>query len=429
MATLVGQLGLSLLNFIWQGALIAAVAGVGMVALRNSRPQARYALGCAALFACLLWPALSLSMRLQYTGASAGHPATGVLDGAFIVVRAGTPLDWLHGHFDAIVLAWAACACALSLRMAIGLWWIGRAARGEHGNAEWQTRMGELAQRFGITRAVRLRIVDGIASPITAGWWRPVVLLPSSLLTGMPPDLLEALIAHELGHIKRADYLVNLLQNVIETLLFYHPAVWWLSHRIRIERERIADDLAAEKVGERRLALALSELEKCQFSHNKVALAATGGDLMKRIKRLLRPAQQGLHWKAALPALGLAGALLIGCAQLPARAASGQFIVVPPATAASDANGDKAMVRFDTCKKPVYPPDALRSERTGTVTMAFLIDENGRAINSRIVNSSGHRDLDATALVAIYKCTFKPATLNGKAEKAWLQMQYVWTLQ
>jgi bla regulator protein BlaR1 len=145
------------------------------------------------------------------------------------------------------------------------------------------------------------------ASPVTAGWWRPVVLVPASLLTGMPPDLLEALLAHEMAHIKRHDYLINLLQNAIESLLFYHPAVWWISNRIRAERELIADDFAARQLGEpRRLALALSELERLQFSDHHLAQAANGGDLMNRIKHLLRPAPQALNWKAAIPMLGLA---------------------------------------------------------------------------------------------------------------------------
>ena len=122
-------------------------------------------------------------------------------------------------------MAWTACTAALALRMALGLWWIGRLANTQGGDAQRQARLPAMALQFGVTRAVRLRVVDNLASPITAGWWRPVVLVPASLMTGMPPDLLEALLAHEMGHVKRLDYLVNLGQNVVETLSFYHPAV------------------------------------------------------------------------------------------------------------------------------------------------------------------------------------------------------------
>ena len=393
-----------------------------MIALRNSRPQARYALACAALLACVAWPAADLAARLSI-------PA--VTDGAASLTSFGAgaghtvaPLDWLHGHLILIVLAWAVGAGMLALRMAAGLWWIGQAARSHRTDAAWQARIDAMAESFGITRAVRLRIVEGIASPVTAGWWRPVVLLPASLLTGMPPALLEALIAHELGHVKRADYLVNVVQNVVETLLFYHPAVWWLSRCIRIERERIADDLAAQHVGKRPLALALSELEKIQFSHHDLALAANGGDLMSRITRLLRPAQQSLSWKAALPVLGLTAALIAGCAQVPTAPPATR----PVATAAAPIE-TRAGVLFSTCPKLEYPPQSQRDKHTGTVTLGFLVGTDGTVRDSRVDQSSGHVLLDETARVSIAKCTFRPAMENGVAVESWSPVRYVWTFK
>ncbi|MDQ2822959.1 MAG: M56 family metallopeptidase [Pseudomonadota bacterium] len=414
---MIAYVGWTLLHFIWQGALIACVAAIGMVALRNSRPQARYALACIALLACIAWPAADLAIRL--TAPVGAESAAGVISfrGVSTIV-AWTPLGWLHNHLGVIVVAWAACASGLSLRMMAGLWWIRQAARSPRSDAIWQVRLDAMAHTFGITRAVRLRIVDSIVSPVMAGWWRPVILLPSSLLTGMPPALLEALIAHELGHVKRADYLVNLVQNVVETLLFYHPAVWWLSRCIRTERERIADDLAAQHVGERPLALALSTLEKHQFSHHDLALGANGGDLMLRIKRLLRPAQQGLTWKAALPVLGLTAALIAGCAQVPATT---------PAAAVAPVLG-KAMVQFDSCAQPQYPQSSLRAKHTGAVVMRFLIDADGKVQDSRVDQSSGDVALDEAAHTAIAKCTFTPAIKDGVAVPAWTPVRYVWSL-
>jgi len=413
---MIAHIGWTLLHFLWQGAVIACVAGVGMVALRNRSPQARYALACAALFACIAWPAAGLVARLDASGGVDG--ATALAGFGVGVTRTAAPLDWLHNHLGAIVLAWAICACALSLRMAMGLWWIRQAVRSTRSDAAWQARVTAMAGSFGITRAVRLRIVDTIASPVTAGFWRPVVLLPASLLTGMPPTLLEALIAHELGHVKRADYLVNLVQNVVETLLFYHPAVWWLSRCIRTERERIADDLAAQHVGERPLALALSELEKYQFAHHDLALAANGGDLMSRITRLLRPAQQTLNWKAALPVLGLTAALIAGCAQVPSAPTAS---VAPAAT--------KALVQFASCAKPAYPRQSLADRHTGTVALGFLVGTDGKVVDSRVDQSSGHTPLDEAARLAIAQCTFTPAMENGVAVQRWSPVRYVWALQ
>lgn len=412
--TFVGHLGWTLLHFIWQGALIACVTHVALLVLRNSRPQARYALACSALFACIAWPAADLLARVE-------APAT---EGAGVMLAFGRnaatlqggPLDWLHAHLGAIVLAWAACACVLSLRMVLGLWWVARTARSTRTDPAWQARIDIMAARFGIARHVGLRIVDSIVGPVTAGWWRPVVLLPAALLSGMPPDLLEALIAHELGHVRRADYVINLLQNVIETLLFYHPAVWWLSRCIRTERERIADDLAAQHVGGRQLALALSELEKTRFSHHDLALAANGGDLMSRIQRLVRPAPQTMNWKAALPVMGLTAALMAGCAQQS---------TVPSAAAPGHTN---AMVQFASCARPQYPEQALRAKQTGTVKLGFLVDKDGTVRDSRVDQSSGQAALDEAARVAIARCTFTPSMDNGLAVQSWTPVQYVWVL-
>jgi bla regulator protein BlaR1 len=413
---LLNSIGWTLVHFLWQGALIGAAAAVALFVMRNAKAEHRYTVACTALLMCLLWPALELSGRLgdtvQLVSANARFSdqalaSTTGPDQGFLAL--------LQTNLLLIVGVWALCAVALTVRMALGLLWVGKVAKQHGSNQHWQSRVDSLAGRFGVTRQVRLRVVDNLASPITAGWWRPVVLIPASLVSGMPPDLLEALLAHEMAHIKRLDYLVNIGQNVIETLLFYHPAVWWISGRIRIEREQIADELAARTLGEpRRLALALSELEKFQFSTHHLAQAANGGDLMVRIKNLLRPDTQALNWKAALPVLGLASALLAVCA-------TGQ--------AAPKVVHHSAVADFSSCAKPQYPKESLRKEHTGTVTLRFLIGVDGKAKEAKLKKSSGHVLLDDTAKDAIFKCSFKAATRNGVAVEEWMSMQYVWTLK
>ncbi len=415
---LVSQLGWVLLDFVWQGALVGCATAVLLLALRNARAESRYVVACSGLLLCLLWPAGALVLRISgdADGASAALPLGQLLIGG--AAQADSWLDTVQRNLSWMVGAWACCAAGLALRMVLGLLWIGRAARREAGDAQWQARLSTLAQGFGIGRAVRLRVVDGLASPVTAGWWKPVVLVPAVLVSGMPPQLLEALLAHELAHVRRCDYLVNLVQSVIETLLFYHPAVWWISHRIRVEREHIADDLAARQIGEpRRLALALSELEKIQFSNNKLAMAANGGDLMQRIKRLVRPTpdMQALNWKAAIPVLGLAATLLVGCAQTPV-ADSADAVTTPP------------LAQFSSCAKPMYPAEALAKRLQGTVTLQFKVETDGSVQDSKVMKSSGDASLDEAARVAIAKCTFTPATVNGKPTAAWAPVQYVWSV-
>lgn len=421
---LVSQLGWVLVDFLWQGALIGCATALLLTALRNARAESRYLVACSGLLLCLLWPAAALVLRLSggsEAAAGAALPLGQWLAGGGEAQAAGWT-GMLQESLSWIVGAWAFCAAALALRMALGLLWVRHAARRHETHIQWQARLAALAQSFGIERKVELRVVADLASPVTAGWLKPVVLVPAALLTGMPAHLLEALLAHELAHVKRCDYLVNLIQNVIETQLFYHPAVWWISHRIRVEREHIADDLAARTLGEpRRLALALSELEKHQFSTHHLAQAANGGDLMQRIKRLVRPDTQALSWKAAIPVLGLAAACIAGCAQTPTTPQE------PAAAAASaEAVTTKALARFDTCAKPHYPAEALARRVEGTVTLRFRIEADGSVSQALVQKSSGDASLDEAARVAIAKCSFTPATVNGKPAAAWVPVQYVW---
>jgi beta-lactamase regulating signal transducer with metallopeptidase domain len=333
LAAIVTSLGWALIDFVWQGTLVACATAMLLAPLRKAGPQLRYALACAALLLCAALPVAGTVERVLAMQAAPGTNATlstapagraGRLsqslltaDKSSVATHALTFANeslaslqtTLSRRMPLVILIWAGGAAALALRMLLGLLWVSRLRRQGHArtNAHWQARLDRMAASMGLARRVTLGLVDGMASPVTAGWWRPVVLVPAALVSGMPPDLLEALLAHELAHVRRHDYLVNLIQGAIEILLFYHPGVWWLSRRIRDEREQIADDIAASTLGEpRRLALALSELDLFQLSTPQLALAAQGGNLMSRIKRLVRPESEPLNWKLALPILGLA---------------------------------------------------------------------------------------------------------------------------
>ena len=323
LATIVSVLGHTLLRFLWQGTLIGLLAAFVLHTLRNMRPQARYAVACLALLACVLVPLVSMIAQFAATSSSPMHGMapphlqgiTGA-DGPGRVLGLGLPAAQFDPVLPWIVALWAAGSSVLSLRMALGLAWIRSLRHAPQGTAQaaWQVRLDNLAMHFDLRRCVALRLVDTLDSPVSAGWWHPVVLLPASLLTRMPTDLIEALLAHELAHIRRHDYLVNLLQNAAEAVLFYHPVIWWLSHRIRIEREQVADQLAAEVAcAPRSLALALSELAELHRARPALHLAqaARGGQLMSRIEHLVRPVRRD-HPGArfALPLLGLSAACI-----------------------------------------------------------------------------------------------------------------------
>jgi len=415
LSALIPAIGWALLHFVWQGLLIGWCASVALNLLRGARPQVRYALACGALLLCAALPLSHIALRLA-DGASANAVLPVMLDAAAAVRADASPAasgtmvgaarlladpDWrisvdymLRRQLPWIVVLWSCGAVLMALRLAIGLQWVQAlsASGSQRPNAEWQARLTRLAARFDLDVVVRLGVVERLDSPITAGSWKPVVLVPAALLTGMPPDLLEALLAHELAHIKRHDYLVNLIQSVIEVFLFYHPSVWMLSRHIRVEREQIADDLAASVLGEpRRLALALSELDTIQYTMPHLAHAAHGGNLMSRIKHLLRPDVEPVSWKMALPLLGLCAASVVLYAQAAVPAAPPEPPAPPPVAAYAEAPAVPAVPAAPAAPAallvaappvPVVPPHPAKPShrilKDGSDKQAYVLVQGGR---------------------------------------------------
>ncbi|HEY0957072.1 MAG TPA: M56 family metallopeptidase, partial [Roseateles sp.] len=236
--------GLALVNFVWQGAVVGAVAALLLAVLRGAPARWRYAVCAVSLLACL---GLPLAQCLDLSPA----------DAEFV-----GELPPLLAQMPALVTAWALGTALMLARLGLGLAWVGRARRRSlPAPAEWQARLDALARRLGLHRPVALHLLPELDGPIALGTLKPCVLLPAALLTRLPVDLLEALLAHELAHVRRWDYATNLLQSAVEALLFFHPVVWWLSARMRAERELVADEISAELLGSpRRLAQALHAL-------------------------------------------------------------------------------------------------------------------------------------------------------------------------
>jgi beta-lactamase regulating signal transducer with metallopeptidase domain len=237
------------------------------------------------------------------------------------VFEAAQPwLPWIVG-------LWTAGVALLALRLAVGWGMIRRLRR--HGESPrdpvWSARLERLRVRLGVTAPVDLLCSAQAGVPMVIGWLKPVVLVPAGLLAGLTPHQLEAVLAHELAHIRRHDYLVNLLQNVVETFFFYHPAVWWVSRQIRTEREHCCDDLAAAFCGSTLdYARALTALAELRHTSGVFGLAATGGSLVNRIARLagVGNAEPRLGWP--FPLLVLTSAAAIGLFATNAATHSGE---------------------------------------------------------------------------------------------------------
>jgi uncharacterized protein involved in exopolysaccharide biosynthesis len=185
-------------------------------------------------------------------------------------------------------------------------------------DAAWLELLEDLKIRFKVSRSVRL-VSSALAEvPMVIGWLRPVILLPASSLTGLTPAHLQAILAHELAHVRRCDYLVNWLQNLVETVMFYHPAVWWISGCIREEREQCCDEMVVRICQDRLMyARALLRLEELRGMPARLVFAASGGSLLGRIRRLLAPGKAGPITAREIGglALGATGGILVllGC--------------------------------------------------------------------------------------------------------------------
>jgi bla regulator protein blaR1 len=153
---------------------------------------------------------------------------------------------------------------------------------------KWYSVVSSLCVLFGINKIVRLAVSNSVTVPSVVGWLKPVILIPPSTLAGLTPLQMELILAHELAHIRRQDYLWNLMQLLVETLLFYHPVVHWISQHGRLEREQCCDDMVIEKHGNTlEYARALTELESLRHAQHALLLGANGGQVLNRIRRLL----------------------------------------------------------------------------------------------------------------------------------------------
>jgi len=310
------SLGWTLLHFLWQGAMVALLLAAALAFMRRSGPRLRYAVSCAAL-ALMLVCALMTFLELRFAGSRplpdvrvASLPQPTPNPPPFDAPPQAPGSDYL----PMLVWAWFDGVMALSIR-SLGGWALAERFVRRHtwaADSAWEERMAVLAHRLSITRPVRLAVSAVAQVPAVVGWMRPVLLVPATVFTGLSVEQVEALLAHELAHVRRHDYLVNLLQTAAETLLFYHPAVWWVSRQIRNERENCCDDLAVEVCGDRvGYIRALTQMEALRGTAPKLAMAANGGSLLQRVERLLRSGEATSSAPGWMASAGLVAGLLL----------------------------------------------------------------------------------------------------------------------
>ena len=322
------KLGWTILHSLWQGVLIALLHATAMGWLRRRSPPSRYLASLCALglllgagvatFVLMTPPpqgsrdrGILASPALMTPSAAVTHVPrvqSALVSAPAIEAAARGPdrpatVDRLNDMFRSTVnrvqpaMPWIACGWGAGVLL-LSLWqtggWIATrrlCVLGVRPVDSDIARIGaQITRRLKLTRAPSVWQSERVETPVVIGWLRPMILLPVAVLSGLTTAQLEAILAHEIAHIRRHDYVVNLLQVVAETLMFYHPAAWWISRRIRLEREQCCDDIAVEVCGDRfQYAESLAALEEVRLS-SPLALAARGaggGELLARVRWLL----------------------------------------------------------------------------------------------------------------------------------------------
>ena len=287
-------LGWTLLHFIWQASLVALILAVGRLYLRESPAESRYRLACAALFTLAALPLCTFGLIwLGSGGSEVGAPLMATLMTEGLAAKGGSR-SWIATALPWFLVSWGCGVGLLATRASFGWLQLRRLVRDrtQELSSDWRQRTASLCARLGIDERVRLFTTTELSSPIVTGCWRPVVLVPLSVFSGLPTEQIEALILHELQHIKRHDLWVHRLQLVLETLFFYHPATWWISHVVHDEREFCCDVAVVEMTGNRMAyARALSHVAGMGALPPQPSLSSTGGPLMSRIRSIVQPSQ------------------------------------------------------------------------------------------------------------------------------------------
>ncbi|WP_163993039.1 M56 family metallopeptidase [Pyxidicoccus caerfyrddinensis] len=364
----------ALLGFLWQGAAVALVVACGLTLIPERASRARYAAACLGLLTMAVLPvvtffsALAEATRFVFTETiSAGAPSPAIpADATLTVMTVPGQLgdaSWMELLRPWLLPAWCCGVLLLSSRTLLA--WVMTLRLSRRSTLEaaspWRDALEKALVRMRMSGPVRLLASASIDVPMVIGLWRPLILVPASAMTGLSASQLEAILAHELAHIRRHDYLVNLLQSLVETLLFYHPAVWWLSHRIREEREHCADDLAVQCCGDAYLyARALAHIEQLRgMPSPQPALGVAGGSLLTRVRRLLVASESHVQRRPWRLASGVGSALLavvLGTSQLPDTARAEVPSTPAPSITAPRLEATQALPASAPMQRPLLAP-------------------------------------------------------------------------
>jgi beta-lactamase regulating signal transducer with metallopeptidase domain len=300
----------TLVHSLWQGLVLAALTGVIIIFTRKASATTRYNLLITALALFAVGVSLTFIAQFKQANVAAAYTVKALpFDNTSPIVNnvelpnssINTPVadttfsdklfNYLNHNHNTIVLIWFLIICAKSIQLTFGLWGVQRLKTKQVSAVSdfWNDRIQQLANSIAIKQSIGL-LESGLAKvPMVIGNLKPVILIPIGLLTALTTEEVEAILVHELAHIKRRDYLVNLLQSLMEIVFFFNPAVLWISQLIKAERENCCDDLAlAQSSNKVNYIRALVSCEEYQHSVPAYAMGFPGGksSLLDRVKRI-----------------------------------------------------------------------------------------------------------------------------------------------
>ncbi|NCI45638.1 M56 family metallopeptidase [Sediminibacterium soli] len=306
----------TLLHSVWQGVLLAMATGLVMLFTRSARPQKRYLMLVGLFLFFVVTAVVTFVSELnRINPRTGGHyraeqgvyqsrATEPLLQAAATGTVTATPLQrfvsYFNEHAAMVVLVWFLIFLAKLIRLGANLVYVQRlrSYRTTAPGGQWREVLQRLMQQLAIDRTVRLLESGILKVPVTIGMLKPVILLPMGLLSHLPPDEIEAILLHELAHIKRRDYFVNLLQSFAETVFFFNPALLWLSSMIREERENCCDELAISVTNNKTNFInALISFQEYHFADQRCGMAFPGSrnQLLNRVKRIVHNKNKTLN--------------------------------------------------------------------------------------------------------------------------------------
>lgn len=387
-----GMLGWALLHSLWQALLVVAVVVLILRFIPSTRSQFRYGITCAGMITVVALNIATLVYLLNSDHSFAWRSeiffnTSNVID----VSPSSVPLNltvmdhafsFIDSHMSFIILCWVTGTLLFSMRMISG-WWYISIIKSEAIvlNDQWHTRLQDIALNLGINRIISLAQSSRIHAPIVTGWLKPVILIPAGMFSGLTTEQIETIFIHELAHIRRHDYFINLIQSFIEALYFFNPFVWMISNIIRREREYCCDDTVVATHGSAlAYAHALAQLEEARLSKSTFALslAENKNQLLNRIKRIMEKSVKNYSGRERmLPAVLLVIGLI--CAS---------WLTV---------NDESAVIQQQDANEEMIASDTIDKKKGKSATYSKTIittyDENGEPQQQITENFEGDDEL------------------------------------